>query len=323
LDDGRTILAEGGEWGEAGELAGSLRKSLSQPTPGRSIWEMKLCVALCHFKAPADVVAEMSSDASSEVLLDELLDLFERDAARQLSCEALARLAIPRTALPRALFLEMTRELASLDRDLISSYLLDWHGDRFALHPLVRDAVVEKAKDLRRRESDHPWRLRRAEREAWHRRLKAEYPLLNGSTLRDELESLHHDLLGGNPDFADSDARLHFVEQLHEIGRTLSYVHRHHERAAEVFRIALRFDADQLWSVPFRHDCQHMSPCETTRQAIRDDRCPHNQGRIDPGLTATTAALDRHVMVAFDRSGAIRDLRHGLGAVTVKNEGAS
>ncbi len=55
-------------------------------------------------------------------------------------------------------------------------------------------------------------------------------------------------MLGGNPDFADSDARLHFVEQLHEIGRTLSYVHRDHERAADLFRIALRFDASHSYS---------------------------------------------------------------------------
>ena len=65
-----------------------------------------------------------------------------------------------------------------------------------------------------------------------------------------------------------------------------------------------------------------MDPCETTRQAIRDDRHPHKQGRIDPGLTATTAALDRHVMVAFDRSGTIQDLRHGMGAVRVEYEEA-
>ena len=185
--------------GAAGEIAGILRESLSQPMPGRSIWGMKLCVALCHFKAPDEVVAEMSSDTPAEVLLDELLDLIERGNSCRLLCEALARLAIPRTALPGALFLEMTRELGSLDRDLISWCLTDWHGGRFSLHPLVRDAVVEKAKDPGRWESDHPWRLRRAEREAWHRRLKAEYSLQNGTALRDQLESLHHRHAGREP----------------------------------------------------------------------------------------------------------------------------
>ncbi len=248
LDDGRAFLAEDGKWGAAGEIAALLRQSLSQPMLDRSIWGVKLCVALCRFKSLDDVVAGMSFDRPADVLLDELLDLLERDTSHRLLCEALAQLAIPRTALPRVLFLEMTEELDSLDRDLISFCLVDWHGDRFALHPLVRDAVVGRTKDPRRWESDHPWRLRNAEREAWHRRLKAEYPLQIDTTLRDQLESLHHDLLGGNPNFADADARLHFVEQLHEIGRTLSYVHRHHERAAELFRIALRFDADHSYS---------------------------------------------------------------------------
>ncbi len=75
-----------------------------------------------------------------------------------------------------------------------------------------------------------------------------------------------------------------------------------------------------LTSLPFKHDCQHMDPCETTRQAIRDDRRPRKQGRIDPGLTAMTAALDRHVMVAFDRSGTILAVLLGVGAVRVGNE---
>jgi hypothetical protein len=76
----------------------------------------------------------------------------------------------------------------------------------------------------------------------------SQYPLGDGSSLRGQLESLHHELLSGHAFFLESDARLRFVEQVHDIGRTLSYVHHEHRRAAELFRLALQFDPDHPYS---------------------------------------------------------------------------
>ena len=68
---------------------------------------------------------------------------------------------------------------------------------------------------------------------AVHDRLAREYAPGGDSELRNSLESLHHELLGSNFHLLDSDRRLKFVEQLDEIGRTLSYRHHEHRRAVE------------------------------------------------------------------------------------------
>jgi hypothetical protein len=72
-----------------------------------------------------------------------------------------------------------------------------------------------------------------------------------------------------------------------------------------------------LTSLPFRHDREVDAPCRTTRAAIRDNRRPGRIGRIEQSLNATEAALDRHVILAFDICGTIRDMLHGPGAVRV------
>ena len=69
-----------------------------------------------------------------------------------------------------------------------------------------------------------------------------------GASWRNDLEALHHGVLSGQIRSSGSDTRLHFVEQLHEIGRTLSYVHRQHQQAADVFRLALTLDEENAYS---------------------------------------------------------------------------
>jgi tetratricopeptide (TPR) repeat protein len=125
---------------------------------------------------------------------------------------------------------------------------LDWDSGRAALHPLVRHELLSRAKDSRRWESNHPWRLAKADRLAVHDRLKTEYRLVDTAPLRDSVESLHHELLGTSPHLDELDVRVRFVEQLHEVGRTLSYVHHEHQRAVELFRLALRFDPGHPYS---------------------------------------------------------------------------
>ncbi|MCY2994680.1 MAG: hypothetical protein NTY19_43485 [Planctomycetota bacterium] len=248
LDDGRAFLAENEHWDAAQALADALQQSLSQPVPYRSQWEMRLCVALCRFKPIGDVAVQAASDTLAPVLLEELLDLLEQDAAQHSFCAALARLAIPRTGVRPAIFSELTSDLSPLDRSVIDECLCDWDQARVALHPLVRHEVMNRARDPRRWETNRLWRLPRHERRTVHSRLKDEYPLGNGAAFRNRLESLHHEILGGDAVPSDSDGRLCCVEQLHEIGRTLSHVHHDHRRAVEVFRLALSLDGDHPYS---------------------------------------------------------------------------
>lgn len=75
-----------------------------------------------------------------------------------------------------------------------------------------------------------------------------------------------------------------------------------------------------LTSLPFGHDCENLAPCVTTRQAIRDNQLPRRTGIINQNHNTTIAALDRHVIIAFDRSGEVRELHHGPGAVKVERD---
>ncbi len=129
-------------------------------------------------------------------LLEELLDLVEEEAYKALR-EGLARLAIPRTYLREQAFKDLTGELTSLDRDLIRTCLCIKGSDRIALHPLLRREVVNRARDPQRPEKNHLWRLRVAERRSTHQRLHQEFLSAKATSFRDQLEWLHHELLGG------------------------------------------------------------------------------------------------------------------------------
>jgi hypothetical protein len=139
LDDGRTFLAENGGWGEASQGAESLRRSFSEPITGQSILGMKLGVALCHFQAPSEVIAKMKTDIPADVLLSTLLDCIEADAGHRLLREALVRLTMARTTLSETVFIEMTRDLTPLNRDIIRHCLLDWQGRQLAVSNLNRN----------------------------------------------------------------------------------------------------------------------------------------------------------------------------------------
>lgn len=248
LDDGRAFLAEYRSWGEATPLVEHLRECLGEPVPYRSLGEMKLCVALARFREANWVVEQALSGTPADGLLDELLNHLEGDMALSPWRAALARLAVPRTAITGHIFDELTRELSPSDRALIRSCLCVAEKDRVALHPAVRHDVIDRARNPQRQQSNKLWRSLLHERKALHQLLSNEYMPRRGTTYRGDLESLHHELLGDGTTLSDSDERLRFVEQLHEIGRTLSYVHHEHRRAADLFRLALKFDPDHPYS---------------------------------------------------------------------------
>jgi tetratricopeptide (TPR) repeat protein len=131
---------------------------------------------------------------------------------------------------------------------LIRTCLCVKGSDRFALHPLLRREVVNRARDPQRPEKNQLWRLRVAERRNTHQRLHQEFLSAPATSFRDQLEWLHHELLGSTAAPSPGDPRLRFVEQLHELGRTLSYGFHEHRRAADLFRLALEFDPDHPYS---------------------------------------------------------------------------
>lgn len=247
LEDGRSLLVEPELWFSVGSVATDLFNGLTDKLQDRSFWEVKLYVALARFK-PIGVVAEQANEGMPvRALLGELLDLVQSEEHHHFRL-GLARLALSRTPLSLESFHALTGDLNSLDRDLIRACLCVREDTRFGLHPLLRHEVIHRARDSRRSEKNKLWRLPATERRIAHQTLQAEFTSDDRNTLRSELESLHHECLGGTETLASSDSRLRFVEQLHQLGKTLSYGFGEHRRAADLFRLALEFDPAHPYS---------------------------------------------------------------------------
>ena len=182
------------------------------------------------------------------MILEQLFDEVEWRADCRDFCTTLAKLALARTHLEKAVLIELMADLPQPGRALIETCLLDWRDGRAVLHPLVRDEVLSRHRLSDRDRNDKPWRMPRGSRMAVHDRLAREYAPGGDSELRNSLESLHHELLGSNSHLLDSDRRLKFVEQLDEIGRTLSYRHHEHRRAVNVFRLAVQLDPEHAYA---------------------------------------------------------------------------
>ena len=74
-----------------------------------------------------------------------------------------------------------------------------------------------------------------------------------------------------------------------------------------------------LTAMPFRHELEDQTRCETTREAIRDNLRPRKLERAAGGVPDR---LDAHVVVEFSRSGEVQAMWHGRGTVLVKRSHA-
>ena len=248
IDDGRELLEPDFAWGSLQGSAADLRKTLDEPIPKRSAWEMKLTVALSALAASDEIAWASAPEATAGVVLAQVFDQLERRPDFGDLGQTLARLALARTNLDKVVLSEFTSGLEPLKRDLIGTCLMDWDAGRGQLHPLVRHGVFLRASDSRRRATNSIWRLPKADRLNTHDRLQNEYARKLDASLRVGLESLHHELLGTARQLMQPDERICFPEQLDEIGRTLSYVDRDHSRAAEIFRFSISLNSRRAYS---------------------------------------------------------------------------
>ena len=196
LDDGRELLRHPGDWGTLADCVSQLRGSLPEPLPDQTAWQMKLCVALATVLPPGEVASLSMSEASANVILKQLFDLVETRVDYQDFCTTLAKLALARTHLEKAVLNELMADLREPERALIEICFLDRTSDRAGLHPLVRDEVLWRDFLAGREEKKKPWRLLKGRRMAVHDRLALEYEIESDTDLRDPLECLHHEMLG-------------------------------------------------------------------------------------------------------------------------------
>ena len=225
LSDGREFLATDSTWDGLGQFAAQLHDSLDEPVPDCSAWEMKLCVALSVLLSTDE--GKRCATSEAEVVLAQVFDQVERRPDFGDLAAALARLTLARTDLDRTVLDQLTSGLEPLQKSLVERCFLDWNGAHASLHPQVRHQVLARAHEALRGRTNLPWKLPQRERNAVHDLLKGTYSNSDTASPRDRLESLHHELLGPSSSLLDSDARIQFVEQLEEIGHTLSRSHDH------------------------------------------------------------------------------------------------
>lgn len=253
ISNGRDFLEDPAFWASATNLATGILGATKRSIESHSVMELRLLVAWAWMFSPESAARQCELDFSATSLLESLLDALEisaqQNAAHRSFCKALASLAISRVDLPNDTCDELASGLSRLDRDILRLCFCDERPNCSSLHPLVRHEVHTRARDRNRAETNTVWRLPTTDRTAVHKRL---YNIANehpaGESWRIDLEALHHGVLAGELQCLADSKRLHFVEQLHEIGRSLSYVYRRHQQAADIFRLALIFDQENAYS---------------------------------------------------------------------------
>lgn len=253
IPNGRELLQDSTFWGGAAALAAGIVNATKRPIDYRPVMEIRLLVAWAWLFGPEvaakQCVREFSATSLLEGLFDGLEDSAQVNMRHRAVCQAISRLAIGRVDLPMPVSADLLSELSQLESDIVCGCFCEERPNSITLHPLVAHEVASRARDRKREGTNAAWKLARSEQFQVHKRLfdlTSQTPA--GESFRADLETLHHGVLSDQIQDIANDSRLHFVEQLHEIGRSLSYVFRQHQQAADVFRMALRLDEENAYS---------------------------------------------------------------------------
>lgn len=253
IPSGGGLLHDNALWGYAADLASGIVNLIRRPIEYRSVMEIRLLVAWAWLFGPDRAARQCVREFSVTSLLEELLNSLEASAQsnnrHRAVCQAMARLALSRVDLPGSISSLLMSDLSPLEGDIVRGCFCEEWPDAISLHPLVAYEVTSRARDRKREGTNQVWRLASAERSTVHTHLfNLANQTLAGKSFRTDLEALHHGVLSDQIQDIAGDSRLHFVEQLHEIGRELSYVFRQHKQAADVFRLALSLDMNNAYS---------------------------------------------------------------------------
>lgn len=249
LEDGRELLSDTTVWSEAADIAMAVAKSSKKSMYYRSAMEIRLLAArywlLQSLDEPKRIGMTFSVPDLVKVFLDKLEYACLECNQHQQFAMALTRLSILRTPANEAVFGELTTGLSGLEKEIIRNCLCEQWDDGVCLHPLVRYQVVRRERDSQRPQAQTVWRINRGQRQEAHGSVyNATKLVIDDDQLRPKIEELHHGLLSTQLTVTDSPQSIFFSHQLDEVGRTLSYVHRLHRQAAEVFRVSLKFNPD-------------------------------------------------------------------------------
>ncbi len=248
MKDGRDLLNATELWSEASELAFQVAKTARRSLEYRGVLDLRLLVArqwlLASIGKRKRVGLQFFATSLLEELFDELHTAAQSDEGLHRFCQTLSRMSLARTVLPETQFASLTQALEPLAGTIIEKCFCEEHGGQFSLHPLIRYEVLRRGRERTDASESNPWRLEKHAIHDAHGELFVELKRSKHSSLRHDIEIFHHGVLSTQLEPKEGVNYLHFVHQLLETGRSLSYLHHQHRQAAEVFKLALKFDPD-------------------------------------------------------------------------------
>lgn len=246
MRDGQDLLSATELWTDSSELALQVAKTARRSLYYRGVLDIRLLVArqwlLESIGKRERIGAQFSATSLLEALFDELHVAAQSDRGLHRFCQTLSRMSLGRTELPEAQFASMTRGLDPLAKTIIAKCLCEENDCRYSLHPLIRYEVLRRGRERIDKPEVNVWRLEDQVVEQIHGELFNEFRKTTSSSLRADVEIFHHGVLSTQIQPSEDSDYFHFVHQLLETGRSLSYVHHQHRQAAEVFKLALQFD---------------------------------------------------------------------------------
>lgn len=248
------FLSDSTQWSAAADLAESIAKNLSHHVEYRSVMEVRMAIAFAWLCSPEIAAEELRGGAIVPGLVKSFLDQLESAAAKQVRyrvfCQALLRMTYGRTRWSDEILKATCPELPALDSAVLKNSLCEeWEDGRFLLHPFVRYEVLERSQDRSQPSRASIWRIDSVDESRVHQMILKEIASQSDSgSLAGDLEYLNHWALCEGNTLSTDNERIHFVDQLHEIGAALSYRYSKHHKAIEVYRLALGFDANDARS---------------------------------------------------------------------------
>lgn len=244
------FLRNNTEWEACQEMAFWLSQHWRGGIEYRSVMEVRLAVAFAWLFSPKIAAFEIRNTGGAAAVLKRLLDQLESSAKTdgriEGICHALSGLTIGRMRWSENLLEKNFPRLSKLDRSVIQNAFCEEWPDGFTLHPLVRYEVIGRSRDPLN-QSRRLWQLPEQDQQSIHKSLFQVVEARANGGLFCNLECLEHWALAGNT-LSPGNRQIHFVEQLHQIGFTLSYRYRQHAKAVEVYRMALGFDPNNARS---------------------------------------------------------------------------
>ena len=261
IDDGRDLFADQMKWATAADLAKELGSKIQHPLYDIPIIEVGLYVAWAWLFGVNDAKRSGLKSMSSTSFIKFFLDGLE--TRKPEVAKAIARLAVARDEVDLRTFDSLMSGLPTLDKDIVKTTLCRQSNSTFALHSYIKNQVFSRASDRTQYPRNECWKTE-DDLTNVHETLFGYFDGQPGS-IRMDIESLYHGALSSKLDVTQSDKKLHFIEQLQEIGKAVSYQLKDHAKAVQIFRLALSLDEQNAYNhhyLAFNLDWEAKSPTE-------------------------------------------------------------